>query len=144
MCSFVFHLLIAHFLMHKSTQSRRPSLLAAIVSLRCPRCRKGPLFLNRHPYVLKGLGEMHDECPNCGQDYVIEPGFYFGAAMISYIIQIGLIGSIAIGMYLFGVRNKWAYMIAMSTVILLSVPYMLTISRAIWLSFFVRKQEKEI
>ena len=87
---------------------------------------------------------MHDECPNCGQDYVIEPGFYFGAAMISYIIQVGLIASIAIGMYLFGVRNKWAYMIAMSTVVLLSVPYMLTISRAIWLSFFVRKQEKDI
>lgn len=130
--------------MANPTQSKRPSLLWAIVSLRCPRCRKGPLFIKQNPYALKELGEMHDECPNCGQDFVIEPGFYFGAAMISYIIQVVLIAGIAFSMYFAGVRNKWAYMIAMSSIILLSVPYMLTISRAIWLSFFVRKQENEI
>ncbi|MEM6269735.1 MAG: DUF983 domain-containing protein [Bacteroidota bacterium] len=37
------------------------------------------------PYHLKGMGKMHDECPHCGQDFKIEPGFYMLAGYIGYI-----------------------------------------------------------
>lgn len=86
---------------------------------------------------------MPDQCPNCGQDYVIEPGFYFGASMISYIVQIGMIAIVGLALYLFGVRTRGPYIIGISATILLTVPYVMTLSRAIWLSFFVKKQERE-
>ena len=122
------------------TRQKRPSLLKTLFFLRCPRCRKGPLFVNQNPYIIKTVGEMPPTCPNCQQDYVIEPGFYFGAAMISYAIQVLAAAVIAIIMFFSGVRKANHYIIPIGALILLSSPYVLCLSRAIWLSIFVRKQ----
>ncbi|MEM7370964.1 MAG: hypothetical protein AAF587_20285 [Bacteroidota bacterium] len=84
---------------------------------------------------------MPPTCPNCDQDYVIEPGFYFGAAMISYALQIVAATLIGISMYFAGIRKANHYIIPIGALILISSPYVLCLSRAIWLSIFVRKQE---
>lgn len=123
------------------TQERRPGLLGAILTLKCPRCRRAPLFINQNPYVLKSVGKMPPTCPNCNQDFVIEPGFYFGAMMFTYIIQVFAAALIGLAMYAAGVRKANHYIIPISALILLTSPYVLCISRAIWLSLFVRKQE---
>ena len=122
------------------TQEKRPSLLGAIVTLKCPKCRKGPLFLNQNPYTTK-VGEMPENCPNCGQDFVIEPGFYFGAAMISYAVQVLVAALVGLILFFAGVRKALHYIIPIGALIIFSSPYVLCLSRAIWLSIFVRKQE---
>ncbi|MEZ4826883.1 MAG: DUF983 domain-containing protein [Bacteroidia bacterium] len=84
---------------------------------------------------------MPDECPHCGQDFVIEPGFYFGAAMISYVIQVFMIGICAGVVYLAGGREPWHYIVAISLVILVTAPYVMVVSRGLWLSIFVKKDD---
>ncbi|MEO1450452.1 MAG: DUF983 domain-containing protein, partial [Bacteroidota bacterium] len=59
-----------------------------IIHQRCPRCHQGKLFTQKNPYNLKEMGKMPPACPVCGQDYVIEPGFYFGASYISYALNV--------------------------------------------------------
>ena len=61
-----------------------PSAPAAIVGMKCPRCRQGDLFPTSsfsfdQPFM------MYEHCPACAQPYFPEPGFYYGAMFISYI-----------------------------------------------------------
>lgn len=86
------------------------------------------------------MGKMPDECPNCGQDFVIEPGFYFGAAMISYVIQVFMIAICAVVVYLAGGDHPLQYIISISLVIVLTAPYVMVVSRGLWLSIFVKKE----
>ena len=64
-------------------------MLRAILTLRCPRCRRGKLF--------KGLIGMPERCPECGMIYEREHGYFVGAMAISYGLAVGLV---AIPVYL--------------------------------------------
>jgi uncharacterized protein (DUF983 family) len=64
--------------------AKKLNKISAIGLCKCPHCRKGNMFMYR-PYHLKGFARMHDECPHCGQDFQIEPGFYMLAGYIGYI-----------------------------------------------------------
>ena len=121
----------------------KKSKIGAVVALKCPRCGNAPLFYNKNPYRFKNMGKMYKECSNCGQDFVIEPGFYFGAAMISYIIQVLVIAFSAIGVYFLGGTKSIHYILWIIGMILLTTPYVMVLSRSIWLSFFVRKNEAQ-
>ncbi|MEZ4772831.1 MAG: DUF983 domain-containing protein [Bacteroidia bacterium] len=120
---------------HKKNCSR----VGAALLMKCPNCCNAPLFINQNPYNFSTMGKMPDECPNCGQDFVIEPGFYFGAAMISYVIQVFMIGLCAAVVYLAGGTEPLQYIISISLVILLTAPYVMVVSRGLWLSIFVKK-----
>ena len=58
--------------------------LYSIIKLKCPRCHRANLFLTRNPYNLKMFDKMPDKCPVCGEDFVRESGFYWGAMMVSH------------------------------------------------------------
>ena len=66
----------------------RTSLFNSILLLKCPKCRKGKLFQSN---VLenKGIYNMPNSCPNCHQDFQIEPGFYWGAMYMGYALSSG-------------------------------------------------------
>ncbi len=51
---------------------------------KCPRCRQGDLY--KKPMELSNPLDMYKKCENCKLDFEPEPGFYFGAFMISYLI----------------------------------------------------------
>lgn len=68
------------------TNTPKRSILNSMVTLRCPRCHTGDLFPSGS-FSFDRPFEMHKECPHCGLDYEPEPGFYFGAMFISYIIS---------------------------------------------------------
>ena len=59
---------------------KKGNKLYSIWNMKCPRCHKGNLFDSK-----MGLFEMPDRCPSCNQNYMPEPGFYYGAMFISYI-----------------------------------------------------------
>lgn len=58
------------------------NILFSIFLCKCPRCRKGDLFLK--PFVITRPLDMHARCPHCRLDYEPEPGFYWGAMFLSY------------------------------------------------------------
>lgn len=57
----------------------------AVWNYKCPRCKEGDLFVE--PMKFSNPGDMPDRCPNCNLNFEPEPGFYFGALMISYGIS---------------------------------------------------------
>ncbi len=67
---------------------QKPSFILSILQNKCPRCRRGPMYKHRNVYHLKGLMQMHDRCPVCGQPLDMEPGFYYGTNMISYTLAV--------------------------------------------------------
>tara|TARA_B100001245_G_C22861637_1_gene414303 strand:- start:433 stop:810 length:378 start_codon:yes stop_codon:yes gene_type:complete len=68
--------------------SQKGPLLAALEG-KCPRCRKGDMF--QYPlYKISKFHKVHDNCPHCGMQYEIEPGFFYGAMYVSYALSVGI------------------------------------------------------
>lgn len=59
------------------------NILQSIWNYKCPRCRKGDLYVK--PLKLSDPLNMHEHCDHCGLKYQPEPGYFFGAMFISYI-----------------------------------------------------------
>ena len=70
--------------MQKQTALKKESIAYGILKFKCPRCHEGDLFTHKNHYDLGNFLKMHKNCPVCNQTYTPEPGFYFGAAYVSY------------------------------------------------------------
>ena len=54
---------------------------------KCPKCRAKDSSLFKKPFEFSKPLEMNDVCHRCGQDFEPEPGYYYGAMFISYILS---------------------------------------------------------
>src|SRR5690554_1100974 len=66
------------------------SKIYSIVTCRCPKCHEGKMFLPGTLFHPMKFSKMHDYCPECGQSFEPEPGFYFGSMFVSYGINTAL------------------------------------------------------
>jgi uncharacterized protein (DUF983 family) len=121
----------------------KPNMLLSLLRCKCTRCRRGDMFQTSNPYKLKSFMKMNERCPVCGQPLDMEPGFYYGTNMISYglAVLISVITFFAwwiiIGFSLQDSRFFW--WIGFNAVLLVVLqPPLMRLSRAVWLSFFVR------
>ena len=69
---------------------KKGTKLYSILNNKCPRCHEGKFFDSANPYNLAKMTSMPDKCPECGQPYEPEPGFYFGAMYVSYALGVAL------------------------------------------------------
>ena len=115
-------------------------LLSSVLGKKCPRCRQSDMFVS--PLMLTKPLEMHERCKVCGQNFMPEPGFYYGAMFISYIMSsffFLIVAGIAI-MYF-----KWSVEAAFGLIIFLGIVlyiWVLRISRSIWIHIMI-KHDKE-
>ena len=121
----------------------KPNLILSLLRCKCTRCRRGDMFQTSNPYKLKSFMKMNERCPVCGQPLDMEPGFYYGTNMISYGLAVLLsvitffAWWIIIGFSLQDSRFFW--WIGFNAVLLIVLqPPLMRLSRAVWLSFFVR------
>ncbi|MGN6417724.1 MAG: DUF983 domain-containing protein [Pseudobacter sp.] len=126
-----------------SNQSSRPNYLWSIFSMKCPRCRRGPMFNNSNPWNLKRMFDMPEKCPVCSQRYELEPGFFYGTAYVSYALTVAISVAtfvawyVLIGMSTQDSRFFWWMGINIFLLIFLQ-PWLMRLSRVIYLSFFVK------
>jgi len=112
--------------------------LYSFLWLKCPCCHEGDLFLAKSSYNLKNMAKMPDRCLVCGENYMPEPGFFYGAMYVSYALTIALSVAIFVAMItLWKFDLKWYLGINASAIVLLFPP-IFRISRAGWFNFFVR------
>ncbi len=107
---------------------------------KCPRCRSAEMF--KTPLDIKKPLEMHKNCSHCNLNFEPEPGFYFGAMFISYIITGFLFLSIALLLVFY---FKWSVNAAMLIVILVGILIFLKIlrvSRSIYIHMLVKFEPK--
>jgi len=122
-----------------------PNFLWSILAMRCPRCRRGPMFKDPNPYrklSLKNISDMHDNCPVCNQKYDMEPGFWYGTGYVSYALAVAMSVATFIAWWvLIGVSvsdNRVMYWFIFNSVVLVvAQPWMMRMSRVIYMRFFV-------
>ena len=124
----------------------KPSLLWSAFTMKCPRCRRGPMFNNNNPWNLRKVFSMPAKCPVCNQHYELEPGFYYGTGYVSYGLSIAYLAVtfvlwwLIIGMSVRDNRFFWWMGIAVVSLLLLQ-PWIMRISRVLYLYFFVKYNE---
>ncbi|GAB1398037.1 MAG TPA: DUF983 domain-containing protein [Saprospiraceae bacterium] len=124
----------------------KPGVIGFLIStfgLSCPRCRKADLFY--YPVLrFKKLYKMKSECDYCGQDFEIEPGFYYGSMFISYIIS-SFFMLISFGIIKFAFKlDVWTTFGIVMALLVLVYFYVFRISRSLWIHFFVKYNPKAV
>ena len=99
-------------------------MLRAILGLRCPRCRRGPLF--------QGLITMAEACPVCGLVYEREHGYFVGAMAIGYGLATIVLGAL---FFVFALGLRWpleAALLTAGVLFLFTVPFVFRYARSLW------------
>ncbi|MEO7800569.1 MAG: DUF983 domain-containing protein, partial [Ginsengibacter sp.] len=71
----------------------KPNMLWSILTMKCPRCRRGDMFMDNNPYKSLRLSRilgMPEHCPECNQKYDLEVGFWYGTGYVSYALVVAL------------------------------------------------------
>ncbi|GAB3012631.1 hypothetical protein GCM10027051_14600 [Niabella terrae] len=101
------------------------------------------MFAVANPWRLKTTMRMNETCPVCTQPMNIEVGFYYGAGYISYALCVALtVASLLIWWMTIGLSihdNRLYYWLTINSILLvLMQPYLMRLSRSLWLSVFVK------
>lgn len=101
------------------------------------------MYKHKGAFRFKGLMAMNERCPVCGQPLDMEPGFYYGTNMISYVLAV-LVSAFTfilwwatIGFSLQDSRFFW-WIGANAALLVMLQPPLMRLSRTVWLAFFVR------
>lgn len=108
-------------------------------SYQCPRCRHGSIFSK--PFQMGRPLDMPSKCEYCEQVTEPEPGFYYGAMFLSYILSswFVLIPTLVLVFYF-----KWTVGGAMAFAIALTATTyfkFLRGSRSLWLHLMVKHDQ---
>jgi len=124
-----------------SNDEKKPGLLN-ILKCKCPRCRRGDMFIEKNPYKLKTTMKMNETCAVCGQPFEMEVGFYYGSSYASYAFSIAIsVASLIIYWLTVGISindNRFFYWLIVNAILLLGLqPVLMRVARAVWLAVFV-------
>ena len=119
--------------------SSKPGLLPALFTMKCPSCRKIHVFVNKSMFPLSQLVILKDECEVCGQKMKSERnnggGINYALTMVLFFLNLCWYWPI------FGLSYKddsvWYYLLTSTTVVLLAQPYLMRLSRMIYLYLYV-------
>ena len=102
----------------------------------CPRCRRGKLFVQ--PYSWGNAYKMKTACDVCLQKYEPEPGYYYGAMFISYIISawIFIIVGLILAFALHWTITQTLIAVAVLTILIHNITF--RFSRSLWIHLFIK------
>lgn len=123
-----------------------PNLLWSILSMHCPRCRRGDMFKTHNAYkklTLPHIFDMYETCTVCNQEFNLEPGFWYGTGYVSYGIVVVFSAISFFAWWLFiGIsasdNRVVAWVICNSVFILVLQPWLMRLSRVVYLYLFVK------
>ena len=88
--------------------------------------------------------KMNDRCDCCGQSFMPEPGYYFGAMFVSYGLNAGFFLAVWVAMIiLMDEVSLTAMIIALLIIIFGLLPITFRLSRVLWIYIFVRYDESK-
>lgn len=111
------------------------SALVSVIEGRCPQCRREKMFVSG-PYSSRFL-TMNKECSYCGLQYEREPGFFYGAMYVSYILSVGIL--LVTGGFVYFIGNDpdlWIYIVSVVVASLLLYPINFRLSRILFIHLF--------
>ncbi len=120
---------------------KKGSKLNSILTGSCPKCQEESMYVDKNPYNLGSIFEMHEKCSHCDTRYKLEPSFFYGAMYVNYGV------SIAFGIAAFIIANVFIGLgllhsfIAIVVTLILTYPMVLRLSRNIWINIFIHFDE---
>lgn len=131
------------------TKRPRPNYYWSMLTMRCPRCRRGPMFKDKNAYrtlKLSHIFDMYDNCPVCHQKYDLEPGFWYGTGYVSYALAVAIsVSTFVTWLVLIGVSTDdnriFFWLITNAVVLVVLQPWLMRLSRVIYMRFFIRYDE---
>ncbi len=109
------------------------SKTVAILTAKCPRCRKGNIF-EGSLFSFRKLSSINQRCPVCNANFMPEPDFYYGAMYISYAFSVALVISVLVGLnVLLEEPELWMYISGVLILNILLLPVMLRYSKVLYL-----------
>ena len=114
------------------------SIFVVGFKLLCPKCGEGKLFTNPNPYNLRTIADMPANCPNCNLSFMPEPGFYYGAMFMSYVIAVALSVLNFLWVYLIWGWATLIYLLINTIILILLLPYLFRASRSFYLAAVYR------
>ena len=116
---------------------KKGSKLNSILTGTCPKCQNESMYVDKNPYHLTKVLDMHETCSHCHLKYQLEPSFFYGAMYVSYGVTVAISIAAFIMSFVFfkmSLKNSFFSIIA---AIILSYPYVLRLSRNIYINMFV-------
>ena len=110
--------------------------LSRIFNYKCPRCGKGEIFTQ--PFNIKDPLSMPEKCNRCELPMLPEPGYYYGAMFLSYIVTGWLyLAVIAFCIFVLNFSVEKSFLVLILFVVL---TYFKTarLARALWLNVMVK------
>ncbi len=95
---------------------------------------------------------MGDACLHCGERFSREPGFYFGAAYVSYALTVALWVAVLVALLTFDAlglitfsffTNPLTFIVSGVVTLVVLLPVVYRLSRSIWINFFVKYRKAD-
>ncbi len=112
------------------------ALIKSILTYKCPSCRQSDLFIK--PMDFKMPLNMHKSCNVCQQNFEPEPGFYYGAMFLSYIVGSFILLPFALFLVFVLAVNVETAMIFVIILGILLFFKLLRGSRSLWIHIMVK------
>ena len=130
-------------------QKPKPSFWWSILTMRCPRCRRGGMFTDNNPYKklkLSHIFDMPEKCPVCQQKFDLEVGFWYGTGYVSYFLTVLLSAFSFIAWWAaIGISTEdnriFYWLIANTVLIIVLQPWLMRLSRVVYIYFFIKYDE---
>lgn len=119
---------------------KKPLLLPALLTGKCPNCRRGYVWTQRHIFPLNTMLRLKDDCEVCGQRLLHERnnggGINYALTMVLFFLNLVWYWPI-FGMSYLDNSIFW-YLGTSITVVVLLQPWLMRFSRMIYLYFFIQ------
>ena len=111
--------------------------IKAMVHHKCAECHQGDMFPT-HSFSFNHPFEMHERCPKCDANFEPEPGFYYGAMFVSYILSSFLfLGMAMLLHWVIGLSLEASFGILIAFGLFIFV-WWFRFARAFWLNLMVK------
>ncbi len=109
-------------------------MINKMITNKCPNCGKGTIYKERNIYFNFRKPRMKKECEHCHFVFEKEPGFFFGAMYISYVLGIAqAILTFLVGTLFYETLFDMRILIWIAIVLVLLSSFNMRMSRIIWI-----------
>ena len=122
-----------------SMSHHRPNLLASLLTMKCPSCRRERVFVQQGVFPLRHATAVKNECRICGEKLTSMSnnggGLNYALSMLLFLVNLSWYWPV------FGLSyddNSVFYYLGVSTaIVILAQPYLMRLSRVIYLYLYI-------
>lgn len=103
----------------------------------CPNCNKGKIFEQKGLLYKMRMPKMYENCRVCDHKFEKEPGYFYGAMYVSYMLTVAqAIGIYILLAYIFEIENNLQIFFCIVVAMIGLSFFNMRISRTIWIHLF--------